>query len=141
MRRDEHITDSRHFFDWLKKSNDDIKAAKILKDNNGPNEISAFHCQQAIEKALKGYLLLKTKKHFDGHNLTFLCRQATKIDKKFNEWLDESYSLNRFYIETRYPTDTPIGLEDLRLEKIYNMAKEMYDFISAEIFGYEQIKR
>ncbi len=136
MRRDEHSTDSHRFFDWLKKSHDDIEAARVLKDHGGPNEAAAFHCQQSIEKGLKAYILLKTKNHTDGHNLTYLCRQAAKLDNKFNEWLDESYTLNNFYIETRYPTDRTVGIDDFGLEKIYKMAKDMYNFISEEIFGY-----
>ena len=137
MIRSEHNADSRHFFDWLKKARDDIEAARILKDNNGPNEAAAFHCQQGIEKALKAYLLLKLKRHIDGHNLTYLCRQAVLLDPHFKEWLDESVVLNRYYIETRYPTDTQFGIDDNGLESVYLMAKNMYDFISSEIFGYK----
>ncbi len=65
--------------------------------------LSAFHCQQAIEKALKSYILLKSGLLVDGHNLTWLCKQAMRYDPKFSDWLDESAALNRCYIETRYP--------------------------------------
>lgn len=135
MIRGEHNSDSSRFFDWLKKAKNDLDAAKILKDDSGPNEMAAFHCQQCIEKALKAYLLLKFKHHFDGHNLTFLCRKALQADNKFYEWLDESAMLNRYYIETRYPSDMPFFIDDNRLESIYEIAKDMYDFIFSEIFG------
>lgn len=127
--------DSKRYFDWLERAERDLDSARILKDNNGDNCNAAFHCQQCIEKALKGYLLYKTGKHVDGHNLTFLCRSACRIDEKFNEWLDESTSLNRYYIETRYPTDVGFDITDSKLEKVYKMANDTYEFIFGVISG------
>ncbi len=125
--------DSKRYFDWLERAECDLDSARILKDNDGDNCNAAFHCQQCIEKALKGYILFMTGKHTDGHNLTFLCRTAVKTDKKFYEWLDESASLNRYYIETRYPTDVGFDISDIELEKIYKMAADMYSFIFSVI--------
>ncbi len=121
--------DSKRYFDWLERAESDLESALILKNNNGDNCNAAFHCQQCIEKALKGYILYKTGRHTDGHNLTFLCRSACRIDPKFDEWLDESASLNRYYVETRYPTDIGFDITDAELEKIYKMAFQMYSFI------------
>lgn len=127
--------DSKRYFDWLERAECDLDSARILKDNNGDNCNAAFRCQQCIEKALKGYLLYKTGKHVDGHNLTFLCRSACRIDGKFDEWLDESISLNRYYIETRYPTDVGFDVSDSELGKVYKMAYDMYVFIFGVISG------
>ena len=121
--------DSKRYFDWLERAECDLLSAKILKDNDGDNCNAAFHCQQCIEKALKGYILYVTGRHVDGHNLTFLCRNACQLDRKFDEWLDESASLNRYYIETRYPTDLGFDVTDSELDKVYKMAKDMYTFI------------
>lgn len=128
-RRRKAPNDSRRYFDWLERAECDLDSARILKDHNGDNCNAAFHCQQCIEKALKGYLLYMTGRHTDGHSLTYLCRQACHHDRKFDEWLDESASLNRYYIETRYPTDMGFDVEDHELEKLYTMAAAMYDFI------------
>ncbi len=127
--------DSKRYFDWLERAECDLDSARILKDNDGDNCNAAFHCQQCIEKALKGYLLCKTGKHVDGHNLTFLCRSACRIERRFDEWLDESTSLNRYYIETRYPTDVGFDITDRELEKVYKMARDMYEFIFKVISG------
>lgn len=108
-------------------------SAKILKDNDGDNCNAAFHCQQCIEKALKGYVLYKNGRHLDGHNLTFLCRSALRENPAFAQWLDESASLNRYYIETRYPTDMGFDISDCELENVYKMAYDMYTFIFCEI--------
>ncbi len=125
--------DSKRYFDWLERAESDLLSARILKDNEGDNCNAAFHCQQCIEKALKGYVLYKEGKHLDGHNLTFLCRAACKISHRFDEWLDESMELNRYYIETRYPTDVGFDITDGELEKIFRMAEDMYAFIFGEV--------
>ena len=128
--------DSQRYYDWLERAGADLTSAELLKSNDGDNCNAAFHCQQCIEKALKGYILFMTSKHVDGHNLTYLCRSACKLDGKFNEWLDESLELNRYYIETRYPTDLGFDVSDHELDTIYKMAKDMYVFI-IDVIGAE----
>ena len=45
--------DSRRYYDWLEHSSQDLIAAKILSEDDRCYRLAAFHCQQAIEKALK----------------------------------------------------------------------------------------
>ena len=126
-------SDSRRYCDWMGHAGEDLKAASVLL---GPDDLlnaAAFHCQQCIEKALKGYLLFTTHNPVDGHNLTWLCRQAVKRDTHFQEWLDESAALNHFYIETRDPSDIPLELTKASVITLYQMAKNMYVFICGEI--------
>jgi len=95
----------------------------------------AFHCQQAIEKALKGYLLYCTGRHYDGHNLTFLCRQAIQQDEAtFASYLDKSAMLNDLYIETRYPTDLPFEINEVEIRRYLDMAEEMFAAIRQELY-------
>ncbi len=98
-------TDSKRYFDWLYYSYEDLLAARLLINDKRLCEAVIFHCQQAIEKALKGFMLLKQHKLYDGHNITWLCKQAALIDGCFTEWIPKTTELNRFYIETRYPAD------------------------------------
>lgn len=133
-RRREGSGDSRRYFDWLERANEDIEAAGKLLDSGDTLNASAFHCQQCIEKALKGYLLFKTHQHVDGHNLTWLCRQAINSDRRFTQWLDESVILNRYYIETRYPADLPLNLTSSSVNHAYDMARAMYRFICGEVY-------
>ena len=69
----------------------------------------------------------------DGHNLTWLCRQAKKYDKGFHQWFDESADLNQCYIETRYPADIEREYTYKMVRNFYRMAREMYQYIFAEI--------
>lgn len=43
---------------WLVKAASDISAGWFVVDGNGPYDTACFHAQQAIEKALKGFLAL-----------------------------------------------------------------------------------
>ena len=126
--------DSLYYYKWLDKALLDLQAARILMTWNGDTCNIAFHCQQAIEKALKGYLLFKTGRHFDGHNLTYLCRQAVQQDEMFTEWLDESAALNNLYIETRYPTDLPLELDESTVRSYFRMAEDMFAAIRKELY-------
>ena len=130
--------DSRYYYKWLEKALSDLQSARILLTWGGDEMAVAFHCQQAIEKALKGYLLFRTGRHFDGHNLTFLCRQATMCDDRFIEYLDESAVLNNYYIETRYPTDLPFEVTEVQMYKILAMAEDMFHMIRKELYQTEE---
>lgn len=126
--------DSRKYYEWLDHAQTDIQTARLILGYGGSSSAAAFHCQQAIEKALKGYLLYKTGSHIDGHNLTYLCRQAIKQSERFTEYLDESAQLNRYYIETRYPADVPLELSERKIQHVLYMAEAMWKHISQEIF-------
>lgn len=44
---------------WLVKAASDIRAARLVLEGDGPYDTACFHAQQAIEKALKGFLALQ----------------------------------------------------------------------------------
>ena len=134
-RRRKGASDSCFYYKWLDKALCDLQAARLLLTYGGDHYNIAFHCQQAIEKALKGYLLFRTGRHFDGHNLTYLCRQAIQLDSKaFSEYLDESAALNDLYIETRYPTDLPFEIDELEVRRYLDMAERMFAAIRQQLY-------
>ena len=130
--------DSLRYKDWYEKAAHDLRGAQILMEYDGGNDLVAFHCQQAIEKALKGYLLFKMGRHFDGHNLTFLCRQAAIADERFSRYLGESAALNNYYIETRYPTDLPFEITEAQIHNILIMAEDLFNVIRQELYATEE---
>ena len=62
-----------------------------------------------------------------------MSRRAADIDKRFQAWADESVALNRYYIETRYPTDFPLEITPEKGEHLYRMAEDMMNFIEDRI--------
>ena len=136
-RRRKGSTDSLFYYKWLDKALSDLQSARILLTWGGDPMAVAFHCQQAIEKALKGYLLFRLGRHFDGHNLTFLCRQAASCDERFLSYLTESTALNNYYIETRYPTDIPFEITEAQEYNILTMAEDLFSVIRQELYEVE----
>ena len=132
-RRFDRPGDSRRFYDWLERAEEDMTSARLLRLDEDCYNNAAFHCQQAIEKALKAYILLKSDTLVDGHNLSWLCKRAAQYDERFREWLDESAELNKCYIETRYPADLPLDISYDDVTRYYDMAKELYIFICREV--------
>jgi HEPN domain-containing protein len=60
------MVDSKRYNDWLEKAGRDLKSANVLKHNDCGNDMVTFHCQQSIEKALKGYLLKQIGQVIEG---------------------------------------------------------------------------
>jgi len=126
-------TDSKRFYDWLQMASEDMVCATVLSGEAECYCAAAFHCQQAIEKALKAYILLKSDVLVDGHNLSWLIKRAMRYDKHFAKWLDESAFLNRCYIETRYPADIPLDIGKEDVQRYLSMSIDMYKFICSDI--------
>ena len=132
-RKSSHNSDSKRYYDWLFHAYQDLLAARMLIEDRRLFNPTVFHCQQAIEKSLKAFLLYKHRKLFDGHNLTWLCKQAALTDQSFTKWIGKSTLLNRFYIETRYPADIPEEIDRQLVEEILEATEDMMDFICDNI--------
>ena len=127
------MADSKRFSDWYKKASSDLSAARILFENGGDLALVAFHCQQAIEKTLKAFVLEKKGYAPDGHNTIFLCKTAAKINNGFYDWVDECIALNNYYIQTRYPPDFPLEIDKKKAKELYIMALGIYKFTLNEL--------
>ncbi len=62
-----------------------------------------FFFHQAAEKYSKGYLVLHGVNPPKIHDNSTLCALCAKINKEFEESLDECATLSKFYIGSRYP--------------------------------------
>ena len=135
MRRSKHNDDSRLFFDWLEIAARDLLAAKVLLQEEQCLEIAGFHCQQCMEKTMKAYLIHTTGYLVDGHNLTWLCRQAAKQETHFKTYMERMADMNRLYIETRYPSDRDLNLSAQDINEYYDTAEEIYNLVCSIIYG------
>lgn len=105
------MADSKRYHDWYDKARHDLDGARILLEEGGLYDLAAFHCQQSVEKALKGWLLQKSGRLYDGHSLVFLSREAKRRGAPLEDVLHDCAYVNQFYIETRYPADVPEALD------------------------------
>ncbi len=90
---------------WLRKAQEDLESARLLL---GPTEplldTGCFHCQQTVEKAMKGYLLARGVVTPKVHALGLLFDLAEQQDATFAGLRGDCEWLTRFAVETRYPS-------------------------------------
>lgn len=127
------MVDSKRYNDWLEKAVRDLKSANVLKQNDCGNDVVAFHCQQAIEKALKGFLLRQTGQIAEGHSLIYLCKEASVYKVEFKNCLKDCAFVNQYYIETRYPADIPLIVSDSEAEECIKIAEAIYKLVKDNI--------
>jgi HEPN domain-containing protein len=90
----------------------------LLLEKNGYIEIIAFHIQQAIEKYLKGYLVLNGQKPPRVHELDTLLNFAERFDANlYAPFIDLCEKATRYYMEDRYPPGPPIQYEIKEIKK------------------------
>lgn len=94
--------------EWIKKARDDHKSAKVVLEEGGYYGTTCFLSQQMAEKYLKGFLVYSGWKLEKMHDLIKLLNECKKILPDFNDLMNGCILLNGYYIETRYPLDTPI---------------------------------
>lgn len=102
------MADTLRHREWLEMAKKDIQGAEILFEHDADNGIVCFHCQQAIEKSLKGFLILVTGVLQDGHSLVKLCKKSASHNSLFSDILKDMAFVNTYYIETRYPAEDPL---------------------------------
>jgi len=122
---------------WIFFAERDLKTAEILiKDENPFTNIITFHCQQAIEKYFKAYLVQKNIPIIKTHDLIKL-NNMTKEIKDLGIDEKKLIVVNEVYAETRYPGDLgllPDGLpSDKQAAEFIEYAKEIKAIISKEL--------
>ncbi len=90
--------------EWLQKAENDLRSAQILLEY-APDltDMVAFHSQQAVEKALKAFLVWKTVPFEKVHSLTYLLDLCEAEESKFASIRDEAEILAPYAVEVRYP--------------------------------------
>jgi len=91
--------------EWLQKAEQDLVAARVLLKNDPPVlEPACFHCQQAVEKALKAFLVWKGIPFEEVHNLTYLMDLCELQEPDFASLRDMAEKLSPYAVKIRYPT-------------------------------------
>ena len=115
--------------DWFESADSDLLLVKEIRQNQNLTHLSAFHCQQAIEKSFKAIIeefdlpLIKT------HSLETLYNSVReKMQMKFN--YDFLIILDQLYIDSRYPGEMgllPNGKPSVdETRKFFDLAMDIY---------------
>ncbi len=120
---------------WLSKADEDLQVVEKLTTETNITSAACFHCQQAVEKYLKVFLIAHEKHVIKTHNIEFLLSECGDIDSEFNE-IDPK-NLSDFGVEIRYPSDTyiPSMQETIEYKNIATMIKKLVKQKIEKIIG------
>ncbi len=100
---------------WIIKANEDLLVVdKLTEFEIIATSAVCFHCQQAVEKFLKAFLISNGVEIKKTHNIEFLLSECEDIDLDFAE-IDPK-NLSDFGVEIRYPGDMYVPSEKETLE-------------------------
>jgi HEPN domain-containing protein len=89
---------------WLEKADRDRRLAQAALLQNPPIPDGAgFHCQQAVEKLLKAFLVYHGQQFERIHDLRMLASLCSRIDPAFADIATEVAPLTSFAVRFRYP--------------------------------------
>ena len=118
--------------EWFEFAANDLRVAKHLSENMYPKpiEIVCYHCQQAVEKALKGYLIDNDVEPPYIHDLDKLCLMCIEYDSSFDAIQAACEKLNEYITAGRYPstdeiveTDAVYALKEA--DKVYTFCADL----------------
>ncbi len=114
---------------WLIKASHDLAVSKKLKSDDEPfYDVAIYHCQQAGEKAMKGFLVLHDIEFPKTHDIRFLVQLAISINSEFVNFEDSADLLTPYATEFRYPGEVMEPTSE-ELEEGLEKAEEMLDFV------------
>lgn len=97
----------------VKKAKEDLEAAKsLVKSQEFSEEIVLFHCQQAIEKALKAYLDSNNVLYPKTHDLEMLLSMCVEKDGSFDE-ISFVTAMTPYAVEIRYDEFVAFSKEEI----------------------------
>lgn len=109
---------------WREKALGDFNAVEILLTNKDcPADIVCFHCQQFVEKLLKGVLTLHGVEAPRTHDLRRLIQLVEPYVPELSKLGDLSDLLTVHGVETRYPGDWP-AVEADEMNKVVELARQ-----------------
>jgi len=119
--------------EWQLLAERDLAVADYLAANMRPvpNEIIAFHCQQAVEKYLKGALVVLGEEPPHVHDLDRLCSMTLKHRPSFASLQSLCTTVNYFSVQPRYDFALSLSKDDMRL--VLAHTKTVKDFLRKEI--------
>ena len=85
--------------EWLVRARHDLEGASLLI--GALPDLAVFHCQQAVEKTLKGFLSFHDVLFRKTHELEELGTQCSNVDPSLE--LEPAYELTPFAWRFRYP--------------------------------------
>ncbi len=93
--------------EWMAKAERDLASAVRLLEGDPPFlDTAVYHCQQAAEKALKGFLAARDQPLRRVHDLVLLIDECADLDASFGQLAEAAEILTPYGTTFRYPGAT-----------------------------------
>lgn len=114
---------------WLAKARRDLDSAERLVAGSPPyRDTAAYHCQQAAEKALKGYLTANAVPFQKTHDLTVLITLAADASPGLARLNEAAIMLTPYATLFRYP-DAVMEPSDEDIVEALGLARSVLDAV------------
>jgi HEPN domain-containing protein len=118
---------------WLKKASVDLRAAGVDLAADPPLVGDAlFHCQQAVEKALKAFLTAHDAPFRKTHDLDELAIACGRINPELEREVNPALELTTFAWAFRYPGESEEPSRE-EAEAALALAKQVYEAVLARL--------
>lgn len=118
---------------WIVKGDHDLGTVKLTyKHIPEYRDIIGFHCQQAVEKYLKGYLIFLDIDFEHKHSLVYLLDLISSKDKFSDKYYTMATKIQNYAVEIRYP-EVIIEPTDKELQDAINIADKFRKIILSKI--------
>jgi len=118
---------------WLMKARHDLAAARKLSAEPDPYlDTAIYHCQQAAEKAVKGFLVSHDQEFEKTHNIQLLVTLAIPFEARFSSWLEAAERLTPYAVTFRYPGEI-LEPDRAEFDQALQAAEGLYAFVLSSL--------
>jgi HEPN domain-containing protein len=119
--------------EWLRRTKEDLDAAALVLTVPSPLVRTAlFHCQQAVEKAMKAFLTWHDAPFREVHNLEELGESCVRLDSTLTSAVTRVTVLTKYAVRFRYP-GAPYEPDAEEAEEAMGLAREFVDAVLAKL--------
>lgn len=121
-----------NYAEWIEKAEHDLEAARELFNISKTYDVVCFHCQQAVEKYVKAFLVAHTIRFEKVHDLWVLAQKAMTIEPNVRLFKEKLKTLDAHYITARYPGEE-IKYSREEAKEALAFAEEIINFLKERI--------
>ena len=119
--------------EWLRRTKEDLDAAALVLTVPSPLVRTAlFHCQQAVEKAMKAFLTWHDAAFREVHNLEELGESCVRLDSTLASAVTRVTVLTKYAVRFRYP-GAPYEPNVEEAQESIGLAREFVDTVLAKL--------
>jgi len=119
--------------EWLRRTKEDLDAAALVVTVPSPLVRTAlFHCQQAVEKAMKAFLTWHDASFREVHNLEELGESCIRLDSTLASAVTRVTVLTKYAVRFRYP-GAPYEPDVEEAQEAMGLARGFVDTVLAKL--------